>query len=344
MRAAVAFAVFSLLLYQFGGNGENMPASGIWLLSQFGRSVLPESMGVGWMFDRADSYAWSLWEIEFPKKKRKPLEIPKLSVEQLDEMGTLPSEFLLQPFLIPGLLNNTNASKIFGVPRLLASPVGDLKIHYFKDARRFNTVPDGYAPLREIATNITKGGVEKFGTEMIFRTFPQLIDELPVHLINKIVSEGYVSKERLGKMLTIPVFMGHGQETNSTRTDLHCEPIANVVLQLAGSKRWTLIMPHMSKYLKPQIGPDGRAYVYSTRHPSDTDILHLERYEVVMEQGDVMFIPTWTWHRVEYLAGVTALSASFFHVRIKELMQSNSLFASATIPNMLKELFGIKKQ
>ena len=39
------------------------------------------------------------------------------------------------------------------------------------------------------------------------------------------------------------------------RTDLHAEPIGNVMLMLSGRKRWTLAPANASKLLRPRLSP-----------------------------------------------------------------------------------------
>jgi len=67
-------------------------------------------------------------------------------------------------------------------------------------------------------------------------------------------------------------------------------------------------------------------------------------YVVEQSAGDVLWVPTWCWHRVDYQAGVTALSVSLFHLRIGQLLGDNRLFAAGLLPNLLKELVGWKTQ
>ena len=55
-------------------------------------------------------------------------------------------------------------------------------------------------------------------------------------------------------------------------------------------------------------------------------------------------VPTWTWHRVDCLPNITALSASLFHVRAAPLLTAAPLFTALVVPNMLKELVGWKTQ
>ena len=108
-----------------------------------------------------------------------------------------------------------------------------------------------------------------------------------------------------GISLTGLVFLSRGtaagtQEAGTTRTDMHCEPIANIVFQLHGQKRWTLVAPEFSGLLRPRISPDGRAYFFSELDPLDpTALAHVPRHEVVTNPGDILFIPPWTWHQVK---------------------------------------------
>eukprot|EP00550_Attheya_septentrionalis_P011423 CAMPEP_0198305592 /NCGR_PEP_ID=MMETSP1449-20131203/57985_1 /TAXON_ID=420275 /ORGANISM="Attheya septentrionalis, Strain CCMP2084" /LENGTH=348 /DNA_ID=CAMNT_0044008127 /DNA_START=100 /DNA_END=1141 /DNA_ORIENTATION=- len=53
------------------------------------------------------------------------------------------------------------------------------------------------------------------------------------------------------------------RQQQHSRTDLHCEPIGNVAVQLQGSKVWTLVDPKYSMKLRPSISKHGRAYFYS---------------------------------------------------------------------------------
>jgi hypothetical protein len=76
----------------------------------------------------------------------------------------------------------------------------------------------------------------------------------------------------------------------------------------------------------------------------DPELARIRRYEVTVAQGDLLFVPTWTWHRVDYLPGITSLSTSFFHVKTNKLLWANPWYTVAVVPNMLKELIGLNAQ
>jgi len=156
----------------------------------------------------------------------------------------------------------------------------------------------------------------------------------------------------LGLTLTVPTFFakGRGDVVNgtmekTTRTDLHAEPIGNIVIQSEGEKHWVLIQPKYTRLLKPTLSPDGRAYFFANVDPHDASFLaNIPRYEFISKKNDVLWVPTWTWHRVNYLPDKIAISSSLFHFRPKQFIFSNYAFAFLIIPNLIKEIAGLKSQ
>lgn len=204
--------------------------------------------------------------------------------------------------------------------------------------------------MKSVVERLKKGDPVKTGTQMIFEELPDLLYELPIKGLHSLFG-AYFFPTRIGKMLTVPTFISKGLKVDegdntkeTTRTDLHCEPIANVALQFVGSKKWTLLAPSQSRGLRPALSPDGRAYVYANLPPDDDHIKKLSRYEVNMEAGDLLYVPTWWWHRVDYLPDVASFTISLFHVRFDQMMKHNTLYAAIVFPNLIKELIGWKTQ
>jgi hypothetical protein len=118
-----------------------------------------------------------------------------------------------------------------------------------------------------------------------------------------------------------------------------------VVIQTVGKKKWTLVLPEYSHLIRPTISPDGRAYFYSAVDPFDSHGLdHVPHYEFITEEGDLLYVPTWTWHRIDYLPNETAVSLSIFQFIPKDYLIRNFVFAFALIPNLIKEAIGMKEQ
>jgi len=293
-----------------------------------------------------EEWAWERWDAERRGFRISPEPVP----EYVAAPGAAPPS-LTRPWVVRGLLNatdeTTQSKALRGYDWLLESPVGDLEIDFFSNASAIDgIVPDARAPLRSIVRGILAGGSAKIGTEMIFRSFPRLLDELEIGARVGALLGGAskMDSSRVGLLLTVPVFMATGAP--DARTDLHCEPIGNLMLQMGGSKLWTMVPPEESRHLRPTVSKDGRAYLQSrlpTERPEET-LAHVRRWTVESRAGDAVWVPTWTWHRVDYIEGVTALSASLFHPRHEQIVTHNPLYAALVLPNMVKELVGWKTQ
>lgn len=179
--------------------------------------------------------------------------------------------------------------------------------------------------------------------------------------------------------------LSNQQRQQQPFTALHCEPIGNIAVQLVGAKRWTMVDPVYSFLLRPSTAPDGRAYFFanwwtvpsfssgdcaetaSPESDGSDDEQGEGRWKVpyytgITQAGDAMWVPTWTWHRVDYI-GTTdtshdpddkdpkakdesniAIGASLFHFRPKDFWVNNPLFAVLMIPALVLELVGYKTQ
>ena len=159
---------------------------------------------------------------------------------------------LSQPLVIKNALMGSPAAEKWTLEWASESPRGDIVVDYFRDARtpavEGGSVPDSKAPLREVLQLAREGEPVKTMTEMMFREFPALIEDLPLDRLHALFGNGHFRPWRVGNMLTVPIFVSKGtsEVSNSTRTDLHCEPIANVAIQLSGSKRWTIVSPSLT--------------------------------------------------------------------------------------------------
>ena len=93
----------------------------------------------------------------------------------------------------------------------------------------------------------------------------------------------------------------------ASRTDLHAEPIGSATLALSGSKVWTLVPASESHLLRPSVASDGRAFFRTRRAHGAGGALAIAEsgaahYVVEQSAGDVLWVPTWCWHRVDYQA------------------------------------------
>jgi hypothetical protein len=331
-------AAVALVLAAFAG--WQSPTLLSWSLVQIVHSLWPLPLSAA---HQIEAWAWREWEAAgAAARPLAPEPVPELAVG-----GTPASRS--RPYVVRGLLNGTGSPLVGDFSWLQRPPIGDLAVDFFSDASRNASLltPDSRGSLAEVAGRILAGGTEKLGTEMIFRSFPHLLDELRVaeRVRPLLGSESHLAPSRLGTTLTVPVFLAHGQPGAYARTDLHCEPIGNLALQLGGRKRWTLVAPEHSQLLRPTLSADGRAYFVSAL-PTDTPetmLSHVPHWTAEVGAGDAIWVPTWTWHRVDYLPGVSALSASLFHFRVEQAAH-NALYSALATPNVFKELIGWKTQ
>jgi hypothetical protein len=278
----------------------------------------------------------------------------------------------------------------------------NLTVPYFTDARTIGALsPDGIAPIRDIVFNISKHGApHKIATQLLIQKYPELISEVaPLHIVTQLFGR-YFSPDAirgsgpfhlLPALTTVPLFVATSNtiDNNATagtadafpppHTALHCEPIGNVAVQLCGQKQWTLVRPEFSYLLRPIIAPDGRAFFASwLSHPSTSESANVRStssrdksaspfYHAITEAGDAMWVPTWTWHRVDYIMTTQssfkdtgndiniqnesqyqqpeiAIGASLFHFRPMDFFMNNPLFAVLIVPAIILELIGYKTQ
>ncbi len=285
-----------------------------------------------------------------------------------------------KPIFIPNLSSFHNQQiKPLSLNDLSSSPMGDLQIKYFSDATKVGALkPNSETSLREIVHNVTNdlNSTIKIGTQVPVDTYPSLIHNIaPNDIVTKIFGNHFHVNDLspyLGifpPLTTVPIFLARGLKEsiesttceesdkeenedyhnlynttgkNNVRTDLHCEPIGNISIQLEGSKKWTLVSPKYSRMLHPTVSKHGRAFFYSKLNPLDPNILHnIPHYELVTNKGDGVWIPPWTWHRVDYIPGTVAFAASLFHFRPLEFFMNNPLFALLIVPNLIKEIFKV---
>lgn len=307
---------------------------------------------------------WKYWE-DYQQQQQHDYgveDIPSINVqEHLEDLllhieTAYGKDWRKRPLLMKGLWSQDSLNEKGRRLSLQGLLQEDLEIPYFYDARRVGLLtPDRQAPVKTIVQNITRGAPHKIGTQLILQKYPELIHEVaPLHIVTELFGPFFSSEAIIGTgpfhalpaLTTVPVFVAGGKShpthVERPHTALHCEPIGNIAVQLSGKKKWILIRPEFSQRLMPSVSPDGRAFFASwAAEPS-----HLApSYEVVTEAGDALWVPVWTWHKVEYIESKdVALGASLFHFRPIDFWKNNPHYALLIIPAMLMEVIGFKKQ
>merc|ERR1719242_1538215 len=89
-------------------------------------------------------------------------------------------------------------------------------------------------------------------------------------------------------------FMGMGDEQ---RTLQHVAGIDNYFVQLSGTKRWRLLAPGSTPYMRPKFGRGGGNYISGWVYVWDNDP-PLPYVDVITEAGDFLYFPPFWWHEV----------------------------------------------
>ncbi len=103
---------------------------------------------------------------------------------------------------------------------------------------------------------------------------------------------------------------GKVSKTHNSMTSFH-------FIQAEGKKKWTLYPQAYFPLLN--ISPDRIGYFFSKIEPKDlidsTSEFHLlDCYQVTLEEGDILYGPTWMWHYVENLEDSIGISYRFSHL------------------------------
>lgn len=106
----------------------------------------------------AEEVMWKKWEGDSSFHPNSTLlSIPTYSAEE--DKSSLRSINFQLPFLI----QNISRSDVLTLNSLMTSPLRDLSIDYFSDARKILLVPDAHDSLGVIMENILSGGPQKIG-------------------------------------------------------------------------------------------------------------------------------------------------------------------------------------
>jgi hypothetical protein len=315
-----------------------------WVVVQFMHTsdlstYFPEQVGA------LERSVWSSWESEALRKtydhETMLLQIPII---------TSPDQFKDIDFTRPFLVRNLSKGVVLQEKDFLSPPISNITIEYYSDARKVGAwSPDAVGQVGDVARAILAGGNMKFLTQKIAQGHPQLIADFID--LNPWVDSVF-GKERvdgwksLAKFVRVPMFMAKGKDLDTlegnVRTDCHAEPASNLALQTLGRKRWTLVEPRYSHLLRPRISISNTPYCIAQIDMLDKkSFWHVPRYEIETVEGDALYLPAWTWHRVEYLPKIVSSHLSFFEMIRNEFLFNKPILTISAVPLLVKRAFRI---
>ncbi|MGV3523270.1 MAG: cupin-like domain-containing protein [Candidatus Sericytochromatia bacterium] len=111
---------------------------------------------------------------------------------------------------------------------------------------------------------------------------------------------------------TFQVFIGG----KGSRTHLHAASEHNLFTQVYGQKHWLIYPPSYDCLLRPPV--NRTPYFHSVFNPDDPDfeafpaMQYVDRYEALLEPGDILFVPPSWWHHVNNPTGSIGVGFRWF--------------------------------
>jgi hypothetical protein len=131
-----------------------------------------------------------------------------------------------------------------------------------------------------------------------------------------------------------------------TATSLHCAGVSNLYVQVHGRKKWVLIPSRFTPfmYLAFSNGLNWQSRVDFRNPDYGTCPLYrfVDRYETVLEAGDVLWNPPFVWHGVANLT--TSIAVSLWWINVTRAFRSNFMLSALTLcgrPNPIAIQLGL---
>lgn len=165
-----------------------------------------------------------------------------------------------------------------------------------------------FLTIRDLIENIKQGGKKYLRFSPLLENNPDLVKDLDLKWLREMQgSKTFAS--------TYYMFMGgKGQQTL-----LHTDQPCNLYVQIYGKKKWTLFSANDSMLMYPQVS--NSAYIQSLVDLGQVDELrfplfkYANKLEVILNPGDVLYVPPHVWHHVENLDDTIAVGFRFSSLR-----------------------------
>ncbi|MBA2660688.1 MAG: cupin-like domain-containing protein [Bradymonadaceae bacterium] len=214
-----------------------------------------------------------------------------------------------KPVVLSGVAREWPAVKRW-TPSFFEQNYGDVPVQLI-NASRQDLAGEQYNPvgsvitLGQVARDIEAGGAAYPRFVPLLHQHPELSEDFDkAHLASL--------RGRFGADMMFQFFMG-GAGTN---TALHCAIPNNLFVQIYGRKRWWIFEPKFSPVFRP---PMLRSTYFispvDVSMPEATAILkYVNGYEIVLDPGDVLYIPPFYWHQVENLTSTIGVGVRWFNI------------------------------
>jgi hypothetical protein len=263
-----------------------------------------------------------------------------------------------QPVVVRGLFSTTSAiqrwsdaeyliGKVFGQNETSVIYNGTLAHTYERvcpNGRHFTTGFSREYPFDQALRGIMSGSStetivfppasrsKRVRNAPLEQVFNRLVDEdLELHRIGGTFATG-ISNTALTQM-----FIGGYAENSEAPiigTGWHCDICNNFVVQITGVKRWIMVDPVYSLYMRPTMNNGKTAIAGGHISVTEQNLPYFPHHVVDLHPGDFLYNPEWYWHSIENQAnGPFSFGLVSRQCHIKRNFKSNSIFTTMILLN-----------
>jgi len=166
---------------------------------------------------------------------------------------------------------------------------------------------------------------------------PKLKNDLDVNWLRKFHPFGSFAENFL-------MFIGNSEAL----TPIHCGFGHSLFVQISGKKKWILWKPNERIFFDPRAKRRQYNFTeadpYALEDPNFPLMKYAERYEVVLEPGDVLWFPSHLWHYVESKEGGISVVHKFVYLPdcFRSSKVLSTLFFLSTRPNIFVDFIYLK--
>ncbi len=232
------------------------------------------------------------------------LDVPRIRFEDLTTSMWRGIRRHYQPVVIEGL--GSRAVKEC-TPDWFAENYGDTNVPVVSDHEDDPNVKETrFIPLRDAVEAIQKGEPAAVAAcAGIFHKHKELLDYTPIENLRSVIKTNLFHHDL---WISGP----------SVRSSLHSDGPDNLVYQVYGQKKWTLISPDASVFLRPDMGARKQGMMYKSQAHKEL-LEHTTRHTTILSPGDLLYVPAWWWHEVDNLSESIA-----FGQKVQPCMESFS--------------------
>lgn len=127
-------------------------------------------------------------------------------------------------------------------------------------------------------------------------------------------------------------------------TGWHGDVCNNFVVQISGVKKWIMVDPKYSKYMRPTMRNGKTAIVGGHLTIEEETMPHFPHHEFLLNPGDFLYNPEWYWHSIQNLpVGPFAFGLVSRQCHISRNLKQAALFTSMVTTNhLMNALFDVE--